>query len=101
MIKNKSYSESNAELLTASTDTLAANRGLPEEIRHDFRRVSKFLWNPDKNEFMKRTDTDWARLLLFYFCFSVVLVVYASAAFGLYLEVCQEITNNTLIVQLM
>ena len=93
MIKNKSYSESETDLLMASTDTLAGNRGLPEELRHDFRKIRKFVWNPAKNEFMKRTEYEWARLLLFYFCFCAALVAYASSAFGLYLEVLQSYRN--------
>lgn len=87
MMKNKSYSESEADLLMASTDTLATKRGIQEDIRQETRRVSKFLWNSEKKEIMTRTDTEWARLLLFYFCFCAILVAYASIAFGIYLEV--------------
>jgi sodium/potassium-transporting ATPase subunit beta len=87
MISNKSYSESAADLLTASTDTLATNRGLAGEIEQNARHVSKFLYNPAKKTIMKRTDAEWARILLFYFCFFAVVVVYASIAFGIYLEV--------------
>jgi sodium/potassium-transporting ATPase subunit beta len=87
MMKNKSYSESETDLLMTSTDTLGANKGLPQEVRRDVERFSKFLWNPMKNQFMRRSDTEWARLLFFYFCFMGGLTVYASIAFGIYLEV--------------
>lgn len=90
MMKNKSYSESEADMLMASTDTLATKKGLQEDIRRETGHITKFLWDPEKKEIMKRTEIEWARLLLFYFCFCAILVAYASIAFGIYLEVCSD-----------
>ena len=95
MMKNKSYSESETNMLTASTDTLATKRGVQEEVRQDALKVGKFFWNPDKNEVMRQSEIEWARLLLFYFVFFSALVVYASVAFGIYLEV--QSSNQSLI----
>jgi len=86
-MKNKSYSESETDLLTASTDTLATKKDFPMEVRHDVRRFSKFVWNSEQEEIMGRTEITWARLLFFYFCFMSALVVYAAVAFSIYLEV--------------
>lgn len=87
MMKNKSYSESETDLLMSSTDTLATKKGLPDEMRRDVERFSKFLWNPTNNHFMRKSDTEWGRVLFFYFCFASGVVVYAAIAFAIYLEV--------------
>jgi len=87
MMKNKSYSESETDLLTASTDTLATKKDFPMEVRQDARRFAKFVWNPDENEIMGRTESNWARLMLFYFCFMSALAAYTAVALSLYLEV--------------
>jgi len=86
-MKNKSYSESETDLLTASTDTLATKKDFPMEMKHDARRFAKFLYNPENDEIMGRTDVNWARLMFFYFCFMSVLAAYAAVAFSIYLEV--------------
>ena len=86
-MKNKSYSESETDLLTASTDTLATKKDFPMEVRHDFRRISKFIWNEGNDEIMGRTDTNWARLTFFYFCFMCGLAAYTAVGLSLYLEV--------------
>lgn len=86
-MKSKSYSESETDLLMASSDTLATKKGLPEEVRRDVERFSKFMWNPSTNKFMKKNDTEWARLLFFYFCFMGSLTIYAAIAFAIYVEV--------------
>jgi len=87
-MKNKSYSESETDLLTASTDTLATKKDFPMEMRQDARRVAKFVWNAENEEILGRTDTNWARLTFFYFCFMSGLAAYAAIAFSIYLEVC-------------
>jgi len=87
MMKNKSYSESATDLLTASTDTLATKKDFPMEVRHDARRLAKFVWNPESEEIMGRTETSWARLMFFYVCFMSCLAAYAAVAFSIYLEV--------------
>ena len=87
MMKNKSYSESETDLLTASTDTLATKKDFPMEVRHDARRVVKFVWNSENDEIMGRTESNWARLLFFYFCFMSGLAAYAAITFSIYLEV--------------
>lgn len=87
-MKNKSYSESETDLLTASTDTLATKKDFPMEVRHDVRRFSKFVWNPENEEIVGKTDVTWARLLLFYFCFMSVLAAYTAVSLSIYLEVC-------------
>ena len=87
MMKNKSYSESETDLLTASTDTLATKKDFPMEVRQDARRFAKFVWNPEENEVMGRTETDWARLMFFYFCFMSALGAYTAVALSIYLEV--------------
>jgi len=86
-MKNKSYSESATDLLTASTDTLATKKDFPMEMRHDARRFAKFLWNPETDEIMGRTETNWARIMFFYFCFMSGLAAYAAVVFSVYLEV--------------
>ena len=86
-MKNKSYSESETDLLTSSTDTLATKKDFPMEVRHDARRFAKFIWHPEKEEIMGRTETNWARLMFFYFCFMGGLGAYAAIAFSIYLEV--------------
>jgi len=88
-MKNKSYSESETDLLTASTDTLATKKDFPMEVRHDARRIAKFIWNPENEEIMGRTDSNWARLMFFYFCFMSGLAAYTAVALSLYLEVRQ------------
>lgn len=87
MDRSKSLSESETDLLMASTDTLVIKKGLPEEIKHDIRKFSKFVWNPEKEYFLKRSDKDWARILLFYFCFFAGLAAFTAVTFALYLEV--------------
>ena len=86
-MKNKSYSESETDLLTASTDTLATKKDFPMEVRQDARRLSKFIWNQENDEIMRRTETNWARLMFFYFCFMSGLAAYTAIALSLYLEV--------------
>lgn len=87
MDRSKSFSESETDLLMASTDTLIVKKGLPEEIKHDARKFMKFLWNSNKEQFLKRTDKDWAKLLFFYFCFFAGLAAVTAVTFALYLEV--------------
>jgi len=86
-MKNKSYSESETDLLTASTDTLATKKDFPMEVRHDARKLFKFLWNSEEDAIMGKTETNWARLLLFYVCFMSALAAYAAIVFAIYLEV--------------
>lgn len=86
-MKNKSYSESETDLLTASTDTLATKKDFPMEVRHDARRLAKFVWNPEEDEIMGRTEINWARLMFFYFCFMSGLAAYTAVALSIYLEV--------------
>jgi len=90
-MKNKSYSESETDLLTASTDTLATKKDFPMEVRHDARRFAKFVWNEESDEILGRTETNWARLMFFYFCFMSCLAAYAAVAFSIYLEVTVDI----------
>jgi sodium/potassium-transporting ATPase subunit beta len=87
--KDKSYESSAADnnQLLASTDTIIAKRGFWDEVRTEARRWLKHVWNPQKKEFLKRDDDNWAYMLLFYLGFFALVAAYAALAFALYLEV--------------
>ena len=85
--KSRSFSESETDLLMGSTDTLVAKKGFPEEVKSDLLHALKVFWDPDKKRILKRSEQNWARFLLFYFCFFGALAAYCACAFALYLEV--------------
>lgn len=64
-----------------------AAAGFQEEVRALVRRFVKQIWNPQKREFLKRKDENWAHTLLFYLAFFAFVSAYAAMAFALYLEV--------------
>ncbi|ESO02475.1 hypothetical protein HELRODRAFT_184992 [Helobdella robusta] len=86
--KSRSFSDSESELLMASTATLnAKKRGLTNEVKFLGRSCANFFCNSNDGTVMRRSEVTWAKFLFFYFCFFSALVVYLSCAFGFYLEV--------------
>lgn len=85
--KSRSFTESESELLMASTATLNAKKmGMWGDVFFFGNFFRRFFYDPEKKTIMTRDDVTWARFFLFYFVFFSVLVAYLSCAFGIYLE---------------
>lgn len=87
--QSKSF-ESTAEtdMLMASTDTLAARRmGFHEELKRDVWKFFRNIWNPDSEEVLRRSESTWAKVLLFHLTVFSGLAALTAIGFALYLQV--------------